>query len=102
MGHIHRVVRSEPKISPSDVMQIIKSISARAFFRLNPEIKRQFFGMGSYGLKAILWERLEMLAKRHIRKYAQEQLKVMDKGEEPSSQPGCLRLSCLSYRTEEL
>ena len=27
--HIHMVIRSEPKISPSQVMQIIKSISAR-------------------------------------------------------------------------
>jgi len=36
--HIHMVVRSEPKASPSSVMQIIKSISAREFFRLHPEL----------------------------------------------------------------
>jgi len=30
--HIHMVVRSESKTSPSDVMQIIKSISARELF----------------------------------------------------------------------
>ena len=27
--HIHMVIRSEPKVSPSSVMQILKSISAR-------------------------------------------------------------------------
>jgi REP-associated tyrosine transposase len=32
--HIHMVIRSEPKLSPSKIMQVIKSISAREFFRL--------------------------------------------------------------------
>ena len=30
--HVHMVVRSKPKTSPSAIMQIIKSISAREFF----------------------------------------------------------------------
>ena len=34
--HIHMVVRSVPKQSPSQVMQVIKSISAREFFKLRP------------------------------------------------------------------
>ena len=36
VDHIHMVVRAEPKDSPSRIMQIIKSISAREFFRLHP------------------------------------------------------------------
>jgi len=39
VDHIHMVVRSEPRISPSDVMQVIKSLSAREFFSRHPEIK---------------------------------------------------------------
>ena len=39
--HIHMVVRSEPKLSPAEVMQVIKSISAREFFKLRPEIRQQ-------------------------------------------------------------
>lgn len=35
VDHIHMVVRSEPKVSPSDIMQVIKSISARQFETLN-------------------------------------------------------------------
>ena len=31
---IYMVVRGIPKMSPSDVMQVIKSISAREFFRI--------------------------------------------------------------------
>ncbi len=41
--HIHMVVRSEPKMSPSKVMQIVKSISAREFLRHYPEIKKRYF-----------------------------------------------------------
>ena len=45
--HIHMVVRSEPKVSPSNIMQIIKNISARQFFRvLYPEIKKRYFWGG--------------------------------------------------------
>ncbi len=31
--HIHMVVRSEPKVSPSEIMQILKSLAAREFFK---------------------------------------------------------------------
>ncbi len=34
--HIHRVVRSEPKVSPSEMMQVIKSVSAWYFFQTSP------------------------------------------------------------------
>ena len=44
--HIHMVVRSDPKVSPSDIMQIIKSMSAREFFRRHPEIQRKYFWGG--------------------------------------------------------
>ena len=46
IDHIHMVVRSEPKTSPSKVMQVIKSISAREFFKLHPEIRKQYFWGG--------------------------------------------------------
>lgn len=48
--HIHMVVRSEPKISSADIMQIIKSISARQFFRLHPDIKKKYFWGGKFGV----------------------------------------------------
>ena len=43
IDHIHMVVRTEPKVSPADIVQVIKSISARKFFKLYPEIKNKFF-----------------------------------------------------------
>lgn len=58
------VIRGIPKQSPSDVMQIIKSITAREFFRIYPEIKRNTFGAVNYGLKVSLLKRLGMLPKK--------------------------------------
>jgi putative transposase len=41
--NIHMVIKGEPKIAPNHVMQVIKSISAREFFKLYPEFKKRYF-----------------------------------------------------------
>ena len=46
-NHVHIFVRAVPKYSPSKVMQIIKSISAKQMFKSFPEIKRELWG-GEY------------------------------------------------------
>jgi putative transposase len=38
--HVHLFVGAEPKYSPSKIMQIIKSITARQIFKQYPEIKK--------------------------------------------------------------
>ena len=86
--HIHMVVRSEPKTSPSSVMQIIKSISAREFFRLYPEIKKKYFWGGKLWTQSYFVETIGNASEEVIRKYVQDQLKVMAKGERASSQLG--------------
>jgi putative transposase len=42
--HVHIFVGSEPKFAPSMVMQIIKSITAKRFFKEFPEIKKELWG----------------------------------------------------------
>jgi putative transposase len=42
--HIHVFVGAAPKYSPSRVMQIIKSITAREIFKKFPEIKKVLWG----------------------------------------------------------
>jgi len=88
LDHIHRVVKSDPKTSPSDVIQIIKSISARGFFRLHPEIKRQYFWGGKLWAQRYFVETMGNASEEVIRTYVQDQLQVMDKGEESSRQLG--------------
>jgi len=42
--HVHLFVGAEPKYSPSRVMQVIKSITARKIFKEFPEIRKQLWG----------------------------------------------------------
>jgi len=45
--HVHIFIGAAPKYTPSRVMQIIKSISAREMFSQFPELRKQLWG-GSY------------------------------------------------------
>lgn len=42
--HVHFLIQSVPMYSPSKIIQIIKSITAKELFRLHPEVKRQLWG----------------------------------------------------------
>lgn len=42
--HLHILVESAPRYSPSRVMQICKSITARELFKRFPEIKKELWG----------------------------------------------------------
>ncbi len=86
--HVHMVVRFEPKVCPSDIMQVIKSISAREFFRLYPEIKREYFWGGKLWTQSYFVETIGNASEDVIRKHVQDQLKDMSAGEENSRQLG--------------
>ncbi len=47
--HVHIFVGAAPRYSPSRMMQIIKSITAREFFRQFPEVKKQLWGSEFWG-----------------------------------------------------
>jgi len=82
VDHIHMVIRSIPKIAPSDIMQIIKSISAREFFRRHPQIKKHYFWGGKLWTQSYFVESIGNANEETIRKYVQDQLKKMDAIEE--------------------
>jgi len=74
--HVHFLVQSVPALSPSRIVQIIKSITAKKIFKHNPEVKTLLWGgtfwtsgfylntVGQYGNETI------------IRKYVKEQGKT--------------------------
>ena len=84
--HIHMVARSEPKVSPSKIMQVIKSISARNFFKLYPEIKSKYFWGGKLWTSSFFVETIGNADEKTIRKYVQNQLQEMDKIEKKTKQ----------------
>ena len=86
--HIHMVVRGIPKMCPSDVMQVIKSISAREFFRLYPEIKKRYFWGGKLWTQSYFVETIGNANEDVIRTYVRDQLTEYEKKEESSIQLG--------------
>ena len=82
------VVRSEPKMSPSQIMQVIKSISAREFFKLYPDIKRRYFWGGKLWTQSYFVETIGNATEDIIRKYVQNQLVELDKKEAHGNQLG--------------
>jgi putative transposase len=81
VDHIHMIVRSVPKIAPSEIMQIIKSISARAFFQKFPEIKKRYFWGGKLWTQSYFVETIGNANEETIRAYVKNQLNEMDKVE---------------------
>jgi putative transposase len=84
--HIHMVVRGVPKMSPSSVMQVVNSISAREFFRIYPEVKRRYFWGGKLWTQSYFVETIGNANEEVIRAYVQNQLLEYDKKESRSSQ----------------
>lgn len=88
VDHIHMVVRGEPKQSVSDIMQIIKSITAREFFKTYPEIKKRYFWGGKLWTQSYFAETIGNANEDTIRKYVQDQLLELDKKEKQGAQFG--------------
>ena len=42
--HVHLLMRAAPRYSPSQVIQIVKSITAKEMFKQFPEIKKELWG----------------------------------------------------------
>lgn len=80
--HIHMVVRSEPKVCPSGIMQIIKSLSARNFFKLHPEIRKKYFWGGKLWTQSFFVETIGNANEEVIRRYVKNQLNKMDEEEQ--------------------
>ena len=88
LDHIHLVVRGEPSRAPSEIMRVIKSISAREFFRRYPEIKRKYFWGGKLWTQSYFVETIGNANEETIREYVQNQLVELDKSENRSKQLG--------------
>ena len=42
--HVHFLIQSVPMYSPTKIIQMVKSITAKEIFRLHPEVKEQLWG----------------------------------------------------------
>jgi putative transposase len=77
--HIHMMLKALPRHSPSDIMQVIKSISAIQFFKKFPDIKEKYFWGGSLWPESFFVETVGRKTEEAIRQYVQNQLKELDR-----------------------
>ena len=69
-------------------MQVIKSISAREFFKLRPEIRRKYFWGGKLWTQSYFVETIGNANEDIIRAYVQNQLNAMNDNEVHAQQLG--------------
>ncbi len=61
--HVHFLIQSVPTYSPSKIIQIIKSITAREIFKRVPEVRKQLWGV-NFGQMVIFPRQLVNMAQR--------------------------------------
>jgi len=72
-NHVHFLFQSVPVLSPSEIVQMIKSIIAREIFRLHPEVKEILWG-GQFWSDGYYINTVGQYANEEvIRKYVQNQ-----------------------------
>ena len=69
-------------------MQVIKSITAREFFKLYPEIRKRYFWGGKLWTQSYFVETIGNANEETIRKYVQNQLIELDGKEKNAKQLG--------------
>jgi len=77
-GHVHFLVQSVPTYSPTKIVRVIKSITAREIFRQVPVVKQQLWG-GEFWTEGYYISTVGQHASEdQIRRYVQKQGKAKD------------------------
>ena len=70
-NHVHFLIQGIPRMSPSDIVRVVKSITGRELFRLHPEVKTMLWGghiwssgyyintVGQYGTEDVIRKYVE-------------------------------------------
>ncbi|TSC73568.1 MAG: putative transposase [Parcubacteria group bacterium Gr01-1014_48] len=72
--HAHMMLSFAPPLSSSDAVRILKSISAREFFKRYPDVQQKYFWGGKLWSPSYYIETIGAKNEAAIRKYIQQQL----------------------------
>jgi putative transposase len=75
-NHVHLLVQSAPKYSPSHIVQIIKSITAKELFKQFPELEKDLWGGEFWNDGGYIGTVGEGVNAEIIRKYIQNQGRI--------------------------
>ena len=77
--HVHLLVSFKPKYAPTEVVKIIKGLSAKRFFEAHPEIKSQKFWGGHLWSNSYYMSTLGDMSKEVVEQYIRNQYKGAEK-----------------------
>ena len=89
--HVHFLIQSVPALSMTQIVRVIKSITAKKIFEHHPEVKNQLWGgnfwtsgyyantVGQYGNEAVIKKYVESQGKKY-QKIHSAQLTLFDNG----------------------
>ena len=71
VNHIHYLIQAQPKYSPTQIVTMIKSITARMIFKLNPEVKKKLWGgefwSDGYWMVTVSQNTIEEVIKEYVK-----------------------------------
>jgi putative transposase len=71
--HIHIFISTKPTVSPTDVVRILKSISARELFDKFPRLREFYKRSGSLWSKGYFVSTIGKVSEETVKRYIQEQ-----------------------------
>lgn len=78
--HIHFLIQSVPAMAPTEIVRIIKSITAREIYRLYPKIKKKLWGgniwSAGYFVSTVGVKSNEEQIKNYVRNQGKEYTKI--------------------------
>ncbi len=73
VNHIHYLFQSSPKYSPTQIVTMIKSLTARIVFEVNPEVKKKLWGGEFWSDGYWMVTVSQNICKKTIRNYVKNQ-----------------------------
>jgi len=83
VNHIHYLIQTPPKYSPTQIVTMIKSITARMVFKINPEVKKKLWGgefwSDGYWMVTVSQNATEQIIREYVKNQGNNQYKIAHK-----------------------
>ena len=80
---IHYLIQAPPKYSPTQIVTMIKSMTARMVFKINPEVKQKLWGSefwsDGYWMVTVSQNGTEKVIREYVKNQGSEQYKTVHK-----------------------
>ena len=89
VNHIHYLLQAAPKYSPTQIVTMIKRLTARTVFKMNPEVKRKLWGgefwSDGYWMVTVSQNRTEEIIKEYVHNQGNGKYKTTHKKDDTNS-----------------